>query len=511
LEGGGSHIGPRPSRTVDRRRIVEWNAGEAIDSPAFLSFVQHGLKKMSARQDIERLFLTATARRVLDAVSDGVMVVDTNRHVVFLNRRARQLLDYGEDERLGCRCRDVLNTDDCENNCPLTRLTTRGCRVENYEMVYRGKGDRAIAAASTFDLLTDTNGVVVGAVEVFRDLSELRRLEDEVHGRRGLGQLVGKSHAMRVVYDVIEAVAPTDASVLITGESGTGKKLVARAIHDCSERAAKPLVTVNCTASAEGVLETELFGHVRVASSSASVDRPGQFELAQGGTVLLHEIGALTPRLQEKLLRVLQEGEYEPVGSSRTRKVDVRVLAATSKDLEEAVECETFRRDLFYRLNVVPLYVPPLREHREDIPLLIDHFVRKLNRQMRHKFIDGLAPDAFDLLNDYDFQGNIRQLEKIVEHGFIRCRGKHIRLEHLPQLVTARGATSGASVESDAPAPEAPAGDSLEEIERDFLLRVLEDNEWRLNVVADRLGLSRTTLWRKLKRLGIENRRRSHG
>jgi PAS domain S-box-containing protein len=450
--------------------------------------------------------LSETMRRILDAVSDGVMVVDTQRRIVFLNRKARELLDYAEDDLLGCRCRDVLNTTDCENNCPLTKTVLRGCRVEGYDMLYRGRGDKRLQALSTFDVLRDERGEIVGGVEVFRDLTELKRLEAEIHGRRGFGRLVGSSRAMREIYDLIDEVAPTDVSVLITGESGTGKELVARAIHETSERKAGPLVVVNCAALAEGVLESEFFGHVRGAFTGAVNGRPGRFELAHMGTIFLDEIGEMPSQVQAKLLRVIQDGEYEPVGSSHTRRVDVRVIAATNRDLEDAVERGAFRRDLFYRLNVVPLSVPPLRERREDIPALVDHFVRKFNQRMRGKFIDGLAPEVLDLLFDHPFPGNVRELEHVVEHGFVRCRGKVIRLDHLPRYLTC------AEKRDEQPGRHATGtgrpDESLETLERDFLLRVLEDNDWHLNEVAAQLNLSRTTLWRKLRRLGIVKPRR---
>jgi PAS domain S-box-containing protein len=462
---------------------------------------------MSAGTDKKTyLEVSDNMRRVLDAVSDGVMIVDDQRRIVFLNRKARELLDYSEQESLGCRCRDVLNTTDCENNCPLTKTVQRGCRVEGYEMLYRGRGDKRLQASSTFDVLRDARGTVVGGVEVFRDLTEIRRLETELEGRRGFGRLVGSSRAMRELYELICEVASTDVSVLITGESGTGKELVARAIHETSTRSDKPLVVVNCAALSDGIVESEFFGHVRGAFTGAANGRPGRFELADEGTIFLDEIGELSPQVQAKLLRVVQEGEFEAVGSAQTRRVDVRVLAATNRDLEDAVERGTFRRDLFYRLNVVPLNVPSLRERREDLPELVDHFVRKFNQRMRGKYIDGVAPEALDLLLDHNFPGNVRELEHIVEHGFVRCRGKVIRLDHLPKYLT--GTVRGEQASRSGSVERARPEESLEVLERDYLVRVLEENDWHLNEVAAQLGLSRTTLWRKLRRLGIENPRR---
>jgi PAS domain S-box-containing protein len=486
---------------------LRYNDGGQGTGPARLQVCAHDANAMSAGTDKKSyLQVPANMRRVLDAVSDGVMIVDKERRIVFLNRKARELLDYAEDDLLGCRCRDVLNTTDCENNCPLTKTAMRGCRVDGFEMLYRGRGDKRLQASSTFDVLRDDQGEIVGGVEVFRDLTEVRRLEAELLGRRGFGRLVGSCPSMRELYELIDEVAPTDVSVLVTGESGTGKELVARAIHETSARKEKTLVVVNCAALAEGVVESEFFGHVKGAFTGAVAGRPGRFELANGGTIFLDEIGELPPQVQAKLLRVIQEGEFEPVGSAQTRQVDVRVIAATNRDLEDAVEHGTFRRDLFYRLNVVPLHVPSLRDRREDLPELVEHFVRKFNQRMRGKFIDGLAPEALDLLFEHSFPGNVRELEHVVEHGFVRCRGKVIRLEHLPRYLTSsdRIRGDGARPQSD----KERSDESLELLERDFLLRVLDENGWHFNEVAAQLNLSRTTLWRKLRRLGIEKPRR---
>jgi DNA-binding NtrC family response regulator len=288
---------------------------------------------------------------------------------------------------------------------------------------------------------------------------------------------------MRHLYELVERAASGATPVLISGESGTGKEVVARAIHELGPRGERPFVAVNCAALGERALERELFG-------AAARRAPGRYDAAEGGTLFLDEVDRLAEATQRLLLDRLAAG-------------DVRLLASTSRDIEAAVERGAFDRELFYHLNAFPIHVAPLRDRAEDIPLLVDHFVRSLNQRSRNRFIEGLAPDAIDVLCGHDFPGNVRELEHAVEHAFTRCRGKHIRLDHLPPSLTARAV--GAS------APEAAdESDSVEILERDFMLRVLEENGWRLNAVADQLGLSRTTLWRKLRRLNIGNPRRTN-
>jgi PAS domain S-box-containing protein len=435
----------------------------------------------------EVLPMSDALRSVLDAVTDGVAVLDRDRRIVFLNRKARELLDCDERAALGARCSDVLNTTDCENNCPLTRMEQRGERVEGLEMLYRGCAGREVVASTTFQPLLDDDGNVVGSVEIFRDLGELRRLERQLYGRRGLGRLVGKSCAMRHLYELVETAAAATAPMLVVGESGTGKEAVARATHEIGARAAGPFVTVNCAVLAERAHERELFG----CASRQIAGARTRFEAAEGGTLFLDDVERLSASAQRQLLAHLDGGV-----------AGVRLVAATSRDIEAAVERGVFDRDLFYTLNAFPIPVAPLRDRAEDIPLLVDHFIRLLNQRSRNRFVDCISPEALDVLCGHDFPGNVRELEHAIEHAHTRCRGKQIRLAHLPPSLTARAA--GAE-----PAEESDESDSVEILERDFMVRVLEENGWRLNAVAEQLGLSRTTLWRKLRRLGIENPRRA--
>ncbi len=323
-----------------------------------------------------------------------------------------------------------------------------------------------------------------------RDLSELKALNEELRRRYSFESLVGKNQKMQEVYDLILQVAPLSTTVLIQGESGTGKELIARAIHQRGPRKNKPFVAVNCGALVENLLESELFGHVRGAFTGASTTRAGRFEAADGGTIFLDEIGDLSPATQVKLLRVLQEGEFEKVGSTRTQKVDVRVIAATNRDVKAAIRAGQFREDLYYRLDVVPIVIPPLRERRDDIPLLVRHFIEKFNRLMK-KSIRTVSPDAMEILMEYSYPGNVRQLENIIEHAFVKCQGNKIEKRHMPSDL--------AGPKDDLVALALLSENPLATLEKELVKKVLEQCQGNPQMAANRLGISRTTLWRKLR------------
>ena len=295
---------------------------------------------------------------------------------------------------------------------------------------------------------------------------------------------------MREIFELIQLVAPMKTTVLIQGESGTGKEPIAHAIHDNSERAKQPFIRVNCAGLVDNLLESELFGHVKGAFTDAIVTREGRFAAADGGTLFLDEIGELSLGTQAKLLRVLQEGEYEMVGSTETRKVDVRVIAATNRILKIEIDAGRFREDLYYRLNVVPITPPPLRERRDDIPLLIEHFIEKFSQQTQ-KSIYHISPDALEILMDYTYPGNVRELENIIEHAFVKCQGGNIEKQHLPlDLIASRDDIVTLALRESNP---------LAALERELVHRVLEESDGKPQLAAQRLGISRTTLWRKLK------------
>jgi len=324
-------------------------------------------------------------------------------------------------------------------------------------------------------------------------IAENRELRERLKERYRLEGIVAESGAMQEVLSLVYRVAGSTATVLIRGESGTGKELIAQAIHYHSPRAKGPFIKVNCAALPETLLESELFGHVKGAFTGAIQDKAGRFEAAHGGTIFLDEIGDISPAIQAKLLRVLQDREFERVGSNRTLRVDVRILAATNQDLEAAVRNRRFREDLYYRLNVVPIYIPPLRERRQDIPPLIDHFLRKFSKE-NHKRIQGLTREARDALLKYDYPGNVRELENLIERAVVLCRGEVIGMGDLPLTFRA------VEVEQEAP-PSLPA--LLEGIERRKILEALERSGWIQTKAAEELGISERALRYKMKKYGL--------
>ncbi|TAK01121.1 MAG: AAA family ATPase [Candidatus Manganitrophaceae bacterium] len=322
-----------------------------------------------------------------------------------------------------------------------------------------------------------------------------KAMAEVLRDRYSFENIIGRSEKMQEIYRLIPKIAKTNSTVLIEGESGTGKELIAHSIHQFSPREEKAFIRVNCGALAEGLLESELFGHVKGAFTGAITHKLGRFELADGGTLFLDEIGDISPATQVKLLRVIQEGEFEKVGDSRRIKVDVRIIAATNKDLKKAVEMREFRQDLYYRLRVVPIHLPPLRERKDDIPLLVNHFIDRFDKEMGKK-VTQVSPDAMEILMEYDYPGNIRELENIIEHVMVFCSGDTIRAEHLlKDIQPSRSDIVGRVIERE---------DPLRAMEQELILKVLKQTGWNYKKTAERLKLSRTTLWRKVKEYAME-------
>ncbi len=353
-----------------------------------------------------------------------------------------------------------------------------------------------------FDYLTkpvdleDLRRTLDKALEFHRLEQENRLLRERLGERFDFSNIIGRSRAMAELFETLALVAPSDATVLITGESGTGKELVANAIHESSPRRERPFVKVNCAALHENLLESELFGHERGAFTGATAQRKGRFEIAHGGTLFLDEIGDMSPATQAKVLRVLQEGEFERLGGTRTLRVDVRVLAATHRDLEAMVAQGTFRQDLYYRLSVVPVHLPPLRERREDIPVLAEHFLRVYAEKNR-KEVRGFHPAAMDLLVRHDWPGNVRELQNAVERAVILCLGDRITPQELPPALRDAGVPPGGGPARD------PGPRSLKEAERELILRTLEETGGNRTRAARLLGISRQTLHNKLREYGL--------
>ena len=344
--------------------------------------------------------------------------------------------------------------------------------------------------------------LVEQAIEHGRLKAENRLLQSQLRSRYRFENIVGTSTALRRVLETVEKVADSDSTVLITGESGTGKELIARALHFNSRRADRMFVTVNCGAIPEELLESELFGHVRGAFTNAIAHREGRFAVANGGSIFLDEIGDMSSSLQVKLLRVLQDRTFEPVGSSKTVKVNVRVIAATNQDLEQAIRERRFREDLFYRLNVIPIETPALRERREDIPLLVHHFLQVMNQE-KGKRVEGLSPPALELLCEYDWPGNVRELENLVERLVILRGDGTIEVDELPRSLR-RAAERPAVAAPRVPPAGIPFNEVVDRFETDLILQALERTQWNKNRAAQLLGLNRTTLLEKMKKKGLD-------
>ncbi len=433
----------------------------------------------------------ANMEAIFHSVADGIVTLDNDMRVVHVNRAAEAMLGASEAAVSGEPVAEVLRGRTGSVAAVLERTREAGAAVREQECVLVTGEDREVRVQVTASLLYDRDDSIGGAVVVLRDVTHLRALEEALAQRAGLHSITGKSHAMQEIYRLIEQVAPTESTVLIQGESGTGKELIADAIHRSSARADGPFVKVNCSALSEGLLESELFGHVKGAFTGATHDRAGRFELADGGTLLLDEIGDLSERIQVKLLRVLQEREIERVGDSRVRKVNVRILAATHRSLRQLVDDGRFREDLYYRLHVIPIHVPPLRERREDIPLLMDFFLEELKGAVG-KSVDGISAGAMRVVMDHRFPGNVRELRNAVEHALVKCHGDMVLVEDLPrELVEAvRGATGALEVELGAD-------------ERSRIVETLKRAGGSRTEAARLLGINRSTLWRKMRRLGI--------
>ncbi len=434
-----------------------------------------------------------TTSIILESISDGVFTVDSDWRITSFNRAAENITGISRQEAIGRRCSEVFRASMCEVDCALRRtMETGGDVINQTGFIIDAQGQQIPISVSTA-LLRDKFGQVVGGVETFRDLSLVEDLRRELQGRFQIGDLISRSDSMRKIFDVLEQIAISSSTVLIQGETGTGKELLAKAIHGLSPRREKPMVAINCSALPDTLLESELFGYEAGAFTGANKRKPGRFTLADGGTLFLDEIGEITPALQVRLLRVLQERSFEPLGGIKPVKVDVRVIAASNKDLTALVKQGTFRQDLFYRINVVKLDLPPLRERKEDIPLLIEHFVQRLNR-LQGKSIEGVSPDVLALLMAHVYPGNVRELENIIEHAFVLCADQCIEISHLPTDLTARSARLRKAEDLNA---------AMQSFEAQTIMEALERHGYNRWATAKALGIHKSTLFRKLKALGI--------
>ena len=431
---------------------------------------------------------------ILESISDGVFTVDGDWRITSFNRAAEEITGIPRDEAIGRPCFEVFRSSMCEASCALRHTLETGDPVINRSCyIVDAEGERIPISVSTA-VLRDGAERVIGGAETFRDLSEVEELRRELEGRYQVGDLVSRSPAMRRVFDILPQIARSPSTVLIQGETGTGKELLARAIHDLSPRADGPFVAVNCGALPDSLLESELFGYRAGAFTGAERDKPGLFDAARGGTLFLDEIGEVSPALQVRLLRVLQERTFQALGSNETRETDARIVAATNRDLEREVRKGAFRQDLYYRIHVVRVALPPLRERKEDVPLLAEHFIARFNR-LQGRAIEGIAPDAMSALMAHDYPGNVRELENIVERAFVLCEGSTIEPAHLPDEIAPpalRKQKTDASMDAARRAVEAHA-----------IREALRRHHYNRQAAARELGIHKSTLFRKIKRLGI--------
>jgi PAS domain S-box-containing protein len=440
---------------------------------------------------------TEFARTVLRSVADGVFTVNQDWQITSFNQAAERITGIPADEAIGRKCSEVFHADICEQGCAIRHTLETGDEIIDKPARILNVRGRGIPVSVSTALLRKEDGTLLGAVETFRDLSALEQLRREIQNRYTFEDIIGKSEAFQKIFAIMPDIAESDSTVLIEGPSGSGKELIARAIHNLSHRSKKPYVVVNCGTLPAPLFESELFGYIRGAFTDAKTDKPGRIAAAEGGTIFFDEIGDLPPETQIKLLRVLQEREYEPLGGVKPEKANVRVVAATNRKLMDQVAKGLFRDDLYFRLAVVRLSIPPLEERKDDIPYLIEHFIRRFNVK-RNRNIDGVTPKVMEILMRHNFPGNARELENIIEYSFVLCHNKHIDVEHLPENLQPAGRQQAWSQTKE---PGTPLGKA----EADAIREVLVTHEGNIGRAAAALGISRTTMWRKMKKFGIQS------
>ncbi len=435
-------------------------------------------------------------RTILSSIADGVFTVDQEWRITSFNAAAERITGVPAEQAIGLHCSDVFHADICERGCALRQTLETGNQLIDLPARILDARGRSVPISLSTAVLKDAGGNLLGAVETFRDLSAIEQLRREITSQYTFEDIVGKSRAFKRIFALLPDVAESDSTVLIEGPSGSGKELLARAVHNLSSRRKGPYVVVNCGALPFNLFESELFGYVQGAFTDAKRDKPGRLAMADGGTIVFDEVSELPLPTQVKLLRVLQEREYEPLGGVETARADVRVVAVTNKKLVELVSDGRFRDDLYFRLGVVRLSIPPLRERREDVPYLVEHFVQRFNAK-RGKAIAGVTPAVMELLMRYPFPGNVRELENIIEYGFVLCHDRLIDVRHLPEELQPRGDAGEVTA--------AATGSSLQLAEADAIRAVLARCNGQREKAAAELGVSRTTLWRKMKRYGINS------
>lgn len=457
-------------------------------------------------------------RVILSSIADGVFTVDESRTLTSFNPAAERITGVPASQAVGKKCYEVFHSDICESGCLLEKTLQTGVEAIDIPVRILNSDGRRIPVSISTAVLRNDADEVLGAVETFRDLTAIEDLRKELEQRYSFEDIITKSPELLKLIGILPDVAESGSTVLIQGPSGSGKELFAKAVHNLSPRRDKPYVVINCGTLPPQLFESELFGYVKGAFTDAKADKPGKLAGADGGTVFFDEIGELPLQTQVKLLRLLQQHEYEPVGGVKVVKTNIRVVAATNRDLREQVIRGEFREDLYYRLAVIKFDLPELKDRREDIPILVDHFIRRFNA-LTGKNLLSVSPDYMETLLRHDFPGNVRELENIIEYGYAVCRGRTLEVAHLPlelkalwaRLQKERSDLPGqtpwpATLPGDRPPPEkraqSPIHIALEE--EAAIRRALEKTLGHRGRAAKLLDMDRTTLWRKMKRYGIE-------
>jgi PAS domain S-box-containing protein len=466
-----------------------------IRQETLLRITGMALKHKALLDEKERF--RANLEAIYRGLRDAIMLVDEDLTVVEANEVAKEICGRRDVEGQLLYTLPVVCSEDVASVIEETIRTKKPVDMNRIECRREGEPPRVLSLSVS--PLINRQGRFLGAVILIKDETRIHTLEKQLTARQQFGNIVGRSTRMQAVYSLIESLASVDSTVLITGDSGTGKELVAEAIHLKGARSGKPLVKVNCSALTESLLESELFGHVKGAFTGAINDSAGRFQTAQGGTIFLDEIGDISPALQLRLLKVLQNKEIERVGESKPIKVDVRVIAATNRDLRQLMREGTFREDLFYRIKVMEINMPPLRERKEDIPLLTEHFIEKLNTKLQ-KNIEGVSQEVLRKFMAYSWPGNIRELEHTIEHALILCQKSVVTLEDLPPDILEQTDAGGQSQRIESPQQKYSGTD-----ERGAIIEALAKAGWNKSKAARILGISRRTIYRKMKEHGIDD------
>ena len=432
---------------------------------------------------------------IVDSIADGAFTIDMDQTITYFNRAAEKMTGISQDQAIGQKCYDVLRANICETACILQKTMKSGKEQTNQEITILNRSGIVMPVSISASVVRNQKGEIIGGVETLRDLSTIQILRQEIQSKYTSGDIVSKNHVIQTILAVLPDIASSLSTVLIEGPSGTGKEIFAKAIHELSNRKGR-FVAVNCSALPDTLLESEFFGYKKGAFSEAKSDKPGRFALAEGGTLLLDEIGDISPALQAKLLRVLEEKEYDPLGSTVSVKTDARIIATTNKSLADLKARGLYRDDLFFRLNVVRLFLPPLSERREDIPLLVDHFIQKFN-VLKKMTIRGISRKAMEKLMRYDFPGNVRELANFIEYAFLLCHDKIIDIQHLPDDLHKQRSGPPAVFQKPEISPS-------QQPERDIILKALQRCNGNRLKTAAYLGINKSTLWRKMKCYDIQ-------